>query len=148
MRRSVFVSGERGYSVTSPRQPERPMQCPKCHAPMERLALPEADAHRCTHCAGLWFDARAHELLKKRAAFIDTGDEKLGEECNKVDRIDCPACAGQRQLIRMVDPIQPHIWFESCGNCFGRFYDAGEFRDFAEYGWHDFIRDLKVVERV
>lgn len=124
------------------------MQCPKCHAPMEKLSLPEADAHRCTNCAGLWFDARSHELLKKRAAFIDTGDEKQGEECNKVDRIDCPVCAGQRPLIRMVDPIQPHIWFESCGNCFGRFYDAGEFKDFAEYDWHDFIRDLKAQERV
>ena len=124
------------------------MECPKCHHPMEKLALPEADAHRCTNCHGMWFGMRAFELLKERAEAIDTGDAARGEECNKVDRgLLCPSCDGERQLIRMVDPIQPHIWFESCQNCFGRFYDAGEFRDFAEYGWRDFIRDLKVVER-
>jgi Zn-finger nucleic acid-binding protein len=116
---------------------------------MEKLALPEADALRCTHCSGLWFGMRAHELLKKRAEAIDTGDEAQGEECNKVDRnLRCPTCDGEQLLIRMVDPIQPHIWFESCQNCFGRFYDAGEFRDFAEYDWRDFIKDLSAPERV
>ena len=125
------------------------MDCPKCHHSLERIDLPEADAHRCTHCAGLWFGMRGHELLKKRAEAIDTGDEAVGEEYNRVDRnLHCPSCDGEQPLIRMVDPIQPHIWFESCQSCFGRFYDAGEFRDFAEYGWRDFIKDFNAPERV
>jgi len=123
------------------------MQCPKCRHPMQRVVEPEADAHRCTHCGGLWFDMRTHELLKCHAGEIDTGDEAMGHEFNRIDRIACPVCAGQRDLIRMVDPQQPHIWFESCQNCFGRFYDAGEFRDFADHDWRDLLKDLRAVAR-
>jgi uncharacterized protein len=47
----------------------------------------------------------------------------------------------------MVDPQQPHIWFESCKNCYGRFYDAGEFRDFAEHTLVEFFEDLNAPAR-
>ena len=63
-------------------------------------------------------------------------------------RIKCPACFGNRDLIRMVDPLQPHIWFESCKGCYGRFYDAGEYRDFAEIEFADLIRDWNAPERL
>jgi len=124
------------------------LQCPKCNHSMERLSQPEADVHRCTHCSGLWFDLRGHELLKDRAEAIDTGAAATGEQYNAIDHINCPVCRAQWRLVRMVDPQQPHIWFESCMNCYGRFYDAGEFRDFAEYGWQDFVKDLDAPERV
>jgi len=124
------------------------LQCPKCGQPMERLSQPEADVHRCTNCRGLWFGMRGDELLKERAEAIDIGDAATGARYNAVDHITCPVCRAQWQLVRMVDPQQPHIWFESCMNCYGRFYDAGEFRDFAEYGWQDFIKDLDAPERV
>jgi len=124
------------------------LQCPKCRQPMERLSQPEADVHRCTNCRGLWFGMRGDELLKERAEAIDIGDAATGARYNAVDHITCPVCRAQWQLVRMVDPQQPHIWFESCMNCYGRFYDAGEFRDFAEYGWQDFIKDLDAPERV
>lgn len=123
------------------------MQCPKCHNPMERLPLPEADAHRCTRCKGLWFDMRTHELLKDHADDIDIGDPHIGEECNQIDRIQCPVCIGHRDLVRMVDPQQPHIWFESCKNCYGRFYDAGEYQDFAHHDLLDLIKDWRAPER-
>lgn len=124
------------------------MQCPKCHHAMERLNLPEADVHRCTHCQGLWFDMRTHELLKERADEIDIGDPAQGEKCNEVDRIKCPVCIGNWDLVRMVDPQQPHIWFESCKNCYGRFYDAGEYQDFVHHDLMDLIRDWKAPERL
>ena len=124
------------------------MQCPKCRHAMERLNLPEADVHRCTHCRGLWFDMRTHELLKDRVDEIDTSDPALGEKCNEVDRIKCPVCIGGWDLLRMVDPRQPHIWFESCKNCYGRFYDAGEYQDFVHYDLADLIRDWKTPERL
>ena len=104
-------------------------------------------AHRCTHCKGLWFDMGEYQHLKAYAEEIDTGDAGQGENYNKVDRIDCPVCDGERQLIRMVDPQQPHLWFESCQNCYGRVYDAGEFRDFAEHDFHDLILDWKARPR-
>jgi hypothetical protein len=31
--------------------------------------------------------------------------------------------------------------------CFGRYYDAGEFRDFAEYGLDEFLRNLFAAAR-
>lgn len=125
-----------------------PLVCPKCHGAMERQALPEADVWRCRGCHGLWFGMRGQELLKARAREIDTGDPTKGARTDTTDRIVCPACGHGWRLVRMVDPQQPHIRFESCKHCYGRFYDAGEFADYAEYSWRDFIRDLKAPERL
>ena len=122
------------------------LQCPKCGAPMERVAHLAAHADRCTRCRGLWFGMLEHERLKDAAEAIDTGDAELGAEYNHVDRIKCPSCP-QSPLIRMVDPQQPHIWFESCKRCYGRFYDAGEYRDFAEHTFAEFFRDLDAPQR-
>jgi uncharacterized protein len=117
------------------------MQCPKCGAPFEQVSVDDVVVDRCTGCRGLWFDLLEHEDLKAHASRIDTGDAALGEQHNRTDRIACPTCPNS-PLIRMVDPAQPHIWFESCTVCYGRFYDAGEFRDFAELTWREVLRGL------
>ena len=124
------------------------MQCPKCHSAMEPIAMAQANVHRCEGCRGLWFEMVDHETLKDRAAELDVGDPVQGEQYNKIDRIKCPACVGNRDLIRMVDPLQPHIWFESCKGCYGRFYDAGEYRDFAEIEFADLVKDWNAPERL
>ena len=36
-------------------------------------------------------------------------------------------------MIPMVDKNQYHIKYEACPNCFGTFFDAGEFRDLKEF---------------
>ena len=123
------------------------MQCPKCHSTMEPIAMAQANVHRCEGCRGLWFEMVDHETLKDRAAELDVGDPVQGEQYNKIDRIKCPACVGHRDLIRMVDPLQPHIWFESCKGCYGRFYDAGEFRDFADDSVDDFFKQFSTKPR-
>jgi hypothetical protein len=105
-----------------------------------------ATVQRCTHCAGLWFEPTDHERLRDLAEQIDTGDAAVGAQYNRVDRIDCPKCANW-PLIRMVDPQQPHIWFESCKNSCGRFSAAGEFRDFAEHTLVEFFEDLDAPAR-
>ena len=122
------------------------MHCPKCDSAMAPVAYESSTVHRCTHCAGLWFEPLDHELLKDAAAEIDTGDAEVGAGYNRVDRITCPKCTNW-PLIRMVDAQQPHIWFESCKNCYGRFYDAGEFRDFAEHTLAEFFEDLAAPAR-
>ena len=150
------------------------MQCPKCHSTMEPIAMAQANVHRCEGCRGLWFEMVDHETLKERAAQRQPGrmrrtvpqrrlavgpaghehqhprarDPVQGEQYNKIDRIKCPACVGHRDLIRMVDPLQPHIWFESCKGCYGRFYDAGEYRDFAEIEFADLVKDWNAPERL
>lgn len=123
------------------------MQCPKCHAVMAQVGVEGAVVDRCVACHGLWFDLLEHEDLKAFAAQIDTGDPAVGEQHNRIDRICCPVCRNDQPLIRMVDPQQPHIWFESCTVCYGRFYDAGEFRDFAEFGFRDWLKRFRAAPR-
>ena len=117
------------------------MQCPKCQSPFEQVATAEGTIDRCSACKGLWFDLLEHEELKRHAKALDVGDAAVGASHNRNDRIACPVCPNS-PMIRMVDAAQPHIWFESCTVCYGRFYDAGEFRDFAEVTFGEFIRGL------
>lgn len=122
------------------------MQCPKCQSAFEQVSFADAVADRCTNCQGIWFDNLEHELLKEYAGSMDIGDPDKGVEFNKIDRISCPVCTGS-QMLRMVDSAQPHIWFESCPVCYGRFYDAGEFKDFSTFTIGDFIKDLSAPAR-
>ena len=122
------------------------MHCPKCKAQMDQVALAEGVADRCPGCQGLWFDLLEHEDMKKSAQVLDIGSAEAGTKYNNIDRIHCPVCPNT-QMLRMVDAQQPHIWFESCPVCYGRFYDAGEFRDFADFSFSDLIKRFKAVPR-
>jgi len=114
---------------------------------MIRVDFHGVEAHRCVDCQGLFFGALEKEQLQKMrgAEVIDTGDENLGREFNKVDQINCPRC--ESRMIRMVDGKQLHIWFEQCTVCGGSFFDAGEFRDLKHHTIGGFFRDLVVGER-
>jgi Zn-finger nucleic acid-binding protein len=112
---------------------------------MELVSHEGTDVDRCVSCGGVWFDALEDEKLLSRSAAIDTGDKEAGAKYNPVDRIKCPVCPNS-SLLRMVDSRQPHIGFESCPTCYGRFFDAGEFRDFADYSLADLIKNLFAVE--
>ncbi len=115
------------------------MQCPKCQSPMHLLADLEEPVHRCESCNGMWFEIMAHEQLRDAAEQIDLvepkppvpADESFDPAAPAPIVLLCPACE-HYPLIHMVDPLQPHIRFESCKFCYGRFYDAGEFRDFVD----------------
>ncbi|MCB1599065.1 MAG: zf-TFIIB domain-containing protein [Lysobacterales bacterium] len=122
------------------------MQCPKCQADMEKVATAHGVVDRCTACKGLWFDLMEHEELKADADIIDIGSEELGRRHNAIDRIHCPVCPNS-QMLRMVDPQQPHIWFESCPVCYGRYFDAGEFRDLSEHSLGDLFKRWRAKAR-
>ena len=123
------------------------MNCPKCKAPMEKVTQQGIEVDRCTQCRGLWLEMGEREKLgtKPDAQTVDVGEAAEGARQNSVDRIQCPEC--QTPMIRMVDSKQPHIWYESCPVCYGVFFDAGEFRDYAEKTVLDFFRDWRVKER-
>lgn len=123
------------------------MDCPKCGHEMEQVIYGEVEVDRCTLCKGLWFDMLEHEQLKgvPGAEAIDVGDPDIGALYNRDDRISCPRCGGR--MIKMVDPEQPHIWYESCGVCHGVFFDAGEFADYRRLSLADFFRGLRARER-
>lgn len=123
------------------------MKCPKCESEMKRVTFNDIEVDRCDGCEGIWFDMLEHEELKqmKGSEAIDTGSPEKGKEFNKIDKIKCPKC--HSAMIRMVDNSQPHIWYESCGVCYGVFFDAGEFSDFKDHSISDFFKRLKAKER-
>ena len=123
------------------------MICPKCQASMQPVRVEGGEIDRCSGCGGLWFDMLEDEDLLSLAAEIDTGDPAVGRQHNAIDRITCPKCSEAQPMIRMVDPAQPHIWFESCTVCYGKFFDAGEYRDLAEFTVGDWFKRLRARPR-
>jgi len=123
------------------------MRCPKCRADMEQVDYEGTEIDRCTICKGIWFDAGEIDILrgKEAATAIDIGDEKSGRESKSIDRYQCPRCSGA--MVRVVDPRQTHIWYETCGSCHGSYLDAGELRDLSSQSILDFFKDLATPER-
>lgn len=109
------------------------MNCPKCDAILEVISFRGIEFERCTNCKGLWFDMLEKEdLIKmKGSEAIDIGDEQVGKEYRDMQKINCPKC--NSAMVPMVDKDQFHIKYESCADCFGSFFDAGEFRDLKEH---------------
>ncbi len=123
------------------------MKCPKCQAEMKKIEFEGVEVDRCTGCYGIWFDFQEQQQLKARpgARQIDSGDPAVGGTMNRIDTIDCPR-DGTR-LTRMVDRVQPHLWYEACPTCYGVFFDAGEFKDYSRHTLLESIRDLFPKER-
>ncbi len=123
------------------------MRCPKCRADMEQINYKGIEIDRCTICNGIWFDQGEIEQLqnKKAAAAIDIGDSTIGKQTNIIDNYQCPRCSGPMKKI--VDPNQRHIWYETCRDCDGSFFDAGEFKDLSGLTISDFFKDLAAAER-
>ena len=124
------------------------MKCPKCGGEMQPVVQDSIEVDRCGQCGGLWFDRMELDKLRKVkgiAKNIDTGDTKVGEQQNELVKIECPRC--HTPMIRMVDLEQHHIWYEACTVCYGRWFDAGEFKDLQQETVVDFFRDLFTRER-
>jgi PAT family beta-lactamase induction signal transducer AmpG len=123
------------------------MRCPKCRSDMEQIVYEGIEIDRCHACHGIWFDAGEMEQLsnRKAAAFIDDGSAVVGLEYNQVHDYRCPRCGGT--MDRRVDPKQPHIRYETCTDCDGSFFDAGEFRDLAHLTISDYFKRLVMPRR-
>ncbi len=123
------------------------MRCPKCRADMEQIEFEGTEVDRCEICKGIWFDAGEIEIMRdnRAAVAIDTGDANTGKQSNAIDRYQCPRCSGS--MVRVVDPKQQHIWYETCGSCGGSFLDAGELIDLSKITIVDFFKDLATPER-
>ena len=123
------------------------MRCPKCRSDMEPLMIDGTEIDRCSACHGLWFDAGELSKFsnKEAAAALDIGDVTTGKKQNQIEHYRCPRCAGP--MNRLVDPKQPHIWFEQCGSCHGSYFDAGELSDLATVSVSDFFKRFVTPER-
>ena len=114
---------------------------------MEQIDYEGTEIDRCVICKGIWFDAGEIEIMKDKQAAktIDTGDAKIGKQSNKFDNYQCPRCSGA--MVKVVDPTQNHIWYETCSSCNGSYLDAGELKDLANITISDFFKNLAAPER-
>ncbi|GJM14481.1 MAG: hypothetical protein DHS20C12_28840 [Pseudohongiella sp.] len=109
------------------------MNCPKCDSSMAAIDNPSFNAMKCSGCAGIWFKDASHEIAKsiKGIGEIDNTEATASTELNALRDIDCPEC--KRKMLKMADRTQLHIKFEACTDCYGVFFDAGEFKDLTEF---------------
>jgi len=116
------------------------MRCPKCRSDMQRLDVDGTVIDRCERCRGIWFDAGEMEALREKdiAEAIDTGSAIQGKVFNSIDQYRCPRCGGI--MTRVVDEQQTHIGYETCTDCSGSYFDAGEFRDLSQLTLSDFFK--------
>ncbi len=126
------------------------MDCPKCNAVMEQVRICGIEIDRCTRCRGIWFDQQEQNRIQcaRGSHKADTGHKAIGEHYNAIRDIQCPRCNVQMQedeLKRGRIPIQ----IETCPECHGSYFDAGEFREFAEPTILEFAKDLvsRITER-
>jgi len=108
------------------------VDCPKCESVMEPVRYGGGDrvVNRCTHCAGIWMKPNDMTRLKNtyKADMIDHGSARAGRQFNKIEDIHCPQCGSD--LEKVSDNDQRHIWYESCPDGHGMYFDAGELSDY------------------
>lgn len=123
------------------------LHCPKCRSDMEQIEIEGTIIDRCSACKGIWFDEGELEQLsnKEAALAIDTGDVNVGKQHNVIEHYRCPRCGGKME--KTVDSQQTHIWYESCKDCGGSFFDAGEFLDISQVTISDFFKRLITPKR-
>ena len=109
------------------------MECRKCVARMERVVHQGIEVDRCTQCKGLWFDYLEKDTLRQArgAQAVDTGSAVKGKRFDPIRQVSCPRCNVPMQTV--TDSQQSHIDYEVCPECEGTFFDAGEYRDLAEF---------------
>ncbi|HAC64059.1 MAG TPA: hypothetical protein DCF68_11090 [Cyanothece sp. UBA12306] len=107
--------------------------CPKCGGNLETISYQDVEVDRCGQCAGIWFDSLEAEQLKsiKGSEKIDLADSQEDNELeSRQKQINCPRC--QVTMMKMLDFDQHPIWYETCLQCGGIWFDAGEFTQFKD----------------
>ncbi|MBI5594661.1 MAG: zf-TFIIB domain-containing protein [Elusimicrobia bacterium] len=121
-------------------------RCPKCACLMEAKTHGGVAYDLCSGCRGLWFgEFQAEDMKKlKDAKKIDLGGLP-GVALDKHRDYTCPKCQGV--MVKMAVADQPHIRYEACARCYGTFFDAGEFKDFAVKDVLDGLKSLFAVTK-
>ena len=115
---------------------------------MEEKVFKKITIDRCTGCYGILCKPDAIEAGKDvwlSDAVLDIGYESTGERYDKVDDISCPVC--EVKMDKIADPVQTHIWMESCPQCERIFLDAGEFTDLKHITLVDKFRSWRKGQR-
>ncbi len=109
------------------------LSCPKCGARLEAIIYEDIEVDRCCQCHGIWFDSSEAENLKKLRGSENIDIGKLDEENQKEvldNQILCPHC--HISMTKILDLDKHPIWYETCPQCHGIWFDAGEFKKFKD----------------
>lgn len=109
------------------------LSCPKCGGKLEPVMYEIIEVDRCCQCNGIWFDSSEAENLKKLRGSEQIDIGKVDNENQKEEletHILCPHC--NIPMIKMLDFDKHPIWYETCPQCEGIWFDAGEFKKFKD----------------
>lgn len=110
---------------------------------MELVRICGIEIDRCIRCKGIWFDQQEQSLIQSaRGSYkADIGHKAIGEHYNAIRDILCPRCNVPMEADELKRGRVP-IHIEVCPRCHGSYFDAGEFRNFAEPTILEFAKDL------
>ena len=129
--------------------------CPKCKGDLEKVIYEETEVARCCQCLGIWFDSLEAEQLKNliitynqfgETETIDLGnfqEENPSESLQ--EKVNCPRC--QVPMLKIFDFDEYPLWYETCLECHGLWFDAGEFQQFKQNFQHKgyLARAMKIL---
>lgn len=120
----------------------KPLICPKCGGNLEKVIYQEIEVDRCCQCRGIWFDSLEAEQLKslKGSETIDSGHFQQQDTTESwQEPVNCPRC--QVKMLKTLDFDEYPIWYETCLQCHGLWFDAGEFKQFKHNFQHKGLLD-------
>ncbi len=123
------------------------MKCAKCKSQMDKIGYMGIEVDRCKSCFGMWFDVNElQDILKlKGGTAVDIGNEWEFKNSSQIEDYSCPEDGFK--MIKMVDPKQSHVWYESCGHCKGIFLDATELKKLNERTLVSLFKSITAPER-
>lgn len=103
------------------------MNCPKCHANLDRVQVFNVHFHRCSGCKGIWCGDNELHLLEnlKDAEMFDIGEPLVGKAFDLAIVGHCPQCE-QISLVTKAVLGHEYLRAEHCPECASWFLDAGE----------------------
>ena len=110
---------------------------------MEQIRISGIEIDRCSRCRGIWFDQQERKELKEARGShkADIGHRAIGEYYNGIRDIECPRCRVEMEAAEL-QRGRIRIQYETCPRCQGSYFDAGEFRSFAEPTLLEFAGEL------
>jgi len=131
------------------------MECPKCHKPLETVAIGHVRVERCTQCAGTWYDKGQLRVLKDKESrgdycWIDFDLWKdIGNfRARSQQRYSCPRDGLPMTTVHYGDTS---IAADICSECKGIWLDKGEYDEIVRYlekvvdssSVGDYVKDMR-----
>jgi len=113
------------------------LECPKCHKPLETVAIGGVRVERCTQCGGTWYDKDQLRVLKDKESRGDYSwiDFDLWKDIGKFrarrqQRYSCPRDGLPMTTVHYGDTS---IAVDICSECRGIWLDKGEYEEIVRY---------------